>query len=327
MMGSSATASARLSACLIVQDEQEYLPNALASLSFCDEIVVADGGSTDHTIDIAKAAGAKVIENPWPGFAAQRNVALDNATGDWVLELDADECVTARLRASIEEFLDAPPPEGVAMAVLPLRHWFLGRLLGPSAKYPAYRSRLFRRDTYRHDESRGVHEGLEPRERPVALEGDLEHILAVSLSEALRDAWSYAKLESGHIRRPRNPAAYLKGILLRPAAKVLFRTVVDEGWRDGWQGILKIFLDASSDALVWARVLMQPARDSPRAQQANRPRLTARYRQHRQPSLRPQAGRPAQGCRHRRPGQSRTDSARVAVKATSPGGRCGPCLH
>jgi (heptosyl)LPS beta-1,4-glucosyltransferase len=248
----------RVSACLIVQDEQDNIFGALDSVSFCDQIIVVDGGSSDRTVEIARELGATVIENRWPGFAAQRNVALDAADGEWVLELDADERVTPPLRASIEALL-ASPPDGVAMAVCPLRHRFLGRLLGPSAKYPAYRSRIFKREAYRHDESRSVHEGLEPRERPATLEGDLEHALAASLGEALRDAWRYARLESAHLARPANPVTYLRGIVLRPGAKIVYRTLVDEGWRDGWQGMLKIMLDASSDALVWARVMLGSA--------------------------------------------------------------------
>jgi hypothetical protein len=251
----------RVSACLIVQDEQRELAGALESARFCDELVVVDGGSTDATVEIARAAGARVIENPWPGFAAQRNVALDAARGEWVFELDADERITPELRASIERLL-ARPPEGVTIAVCPLRHRFLGRPLSHSAKYPAYRSRLFRRGAYRHDEARGVHEGLEPRERPAVLTGELEHQLARTLDEALRDAWRYARLESGHLARPSNQGAYLNGIVLRPLAKVAYRTLVDQGWRDGWRGMLKILLDASSDALVWVLVLFGPARGS-----------------------------------------------------------------
>ena len=238
------------------------MEGALESVSFCDEIVVVDGGSTDRTVEIARERGARVIENPWPGFAAQRNVALDAATCEWVLELDADERVSPHLRANIESLLSSPPQD-IAIAVCPERHSFLGRLLGPSAKYPAYRSRIFKRGAYRHDESRGVHEGLEPLERPAILEGDLEHALARTMSEAVHDAWRYAQLESAHLSRPSNPAAYLKSILLRPTAKVLYRTVVDQGWRDGWQGSVKIFLDASSDALVWTRVLVGTTGSSP----------------------------------------------------------------
>jgi hypothetical protein len=245
----------RVSACLIVQDEQDNILGALDSVSFCDQIIVVDGGSSDRTVEMARELGATVIENPWPGFATQRNVALDAADGEWVLELDADERVTPPLRTSIEALLSSPPA-GVAMAVCPLRHRFLGRLLGPSAKYPAYRSRVFKREAYRHDESRSVHEGLEPRERPATLEGDLEHALAASLGEALGDTWRYARLESRHLARPTSPTAYMKGIVLRPGAKILYRALVDGGWRDGWQGMLKILLDAASDALVWALVML-----------------------------------------------------------------------
>jgi hypothetical protein len=243
-----------ISACLIVQDEQERLPAALDSVSFCDEVIVVDGGSRDRTVEIAQSAGARVIENPWPGFAIQRNLALDAATSEWVLEIDADERISPRLRESIQALLADPPPD-VNMVVFALRNHLLGGPLGPSAKYPAYRSRLFRRGAYRHDESRAVHEGLEPRERPAILDGDLEHVLATSPREALVDAWRYARLESAHVSAPASPLGYVKGMLLRPVAKFAYRTVVDGGWRDGWRGMLKISLDVGTDALVWTLVL------------------------------------------------------------------------
>jgi hypothetical protein len=257
---------ARISACLIVQNEHERLPAALASVAFCDEMIVVDGGSTDDTVTLAREAGAQVIESPWRGFAIQRNVAIDAARGDWILEVDADERVSPALRTSIEALL-RQPPEGVGIAVCALRNRFLGGSLGASAKYPAYRSRLFRRGTYRHDESLTVHEGLELRELPAILDGDLEHELAATLGEALRDTWSYARLESRQIPRPHSTRPYLKGIVLRPTAKLGYRTVVEGGWRDGWRGLLKISLDASSDALVWIFVLLRGdgARESARS--------------------------------------------------------------
>jgi len=252
----------RIAACVIAQDEQEHLPKALASVAFCDETIVVDGGSRDGTVEVARAAGARVIENPWPGYAAQRNLALDAAESDWILEVDADERVSPELRASIEALLAAPPP-GAGMAVFALRHHFLGGWLGPSAKYPAYRSRLFRRSVYRHDEARAVHEGIEPRELPLVLPGDLEHELAGTLREALLDTWRYARLESGHVAAPSGAWGYLKGIALRPAMKLVYRTVVDGGWRDGWRGLLKISLDVGSDVLVWTLVALRALRGIP----------------------------------------------------------------
>jgi hypothetical protein len=258
---SSEPDSERIAACLIVQDEQEHLPWVLASVAFCDEVIVVDGGSSDDTVELARAAGARVIENPWPGYAAQRNVALDAAGGDcdWILEVDADERISPELCASIQALL-AQRRTDVGMAVFALRHHFLGAWLGPSAKYPAYRSRLFRRSVYRHDESRAVHEGIEPRELPLVLPGDLEHELAGTLREALLDTWRYAQLESSHVAAPATALAYLKGIALRPAMKLLYRTIVDGGWRDGWRGLLKISLDVGSDVLVWLLVLLRSLR-------------------------------------------------------------------
>src|SRR4051812_37368195 len=151
----------RLSACIIARDEQAHLPDCLASVAFCDEIVVVDSGSRDATREIARAAGATVVDQPWLGYGAQRNVAIDHAAGAWILEVDADERVSPELRAEIEAFV-ADAPAGVDLGGLPLRDVFLGRPLGPSAKYPKYRHRPFRRHAYRHDQHRAGHEGLIP---------------------------------------------------------------------------------------------------------------------------------------------------------------------
>lgn len=238
----------KLSACVIARDEESRLPDCLASLRFCDEVVVVDSGSRDRTVELARAAGAQVVENPWPGFAAQRNVALDHAGGEWVLEIDADERVTPALAAEIERLL-ADPPAGVAMAAIPMRDVFLGRPLGPSIRYPRYRHRLFRRGAYRHDESRTVHEGLWP-DGPVApLEGELRHLLAATWREAIADALAYARLEGAQRGRP-GAAEALTGIVVRPLAKLAYRLFLYGGWRDGWQGAARIGLECMADSLA-----------------------------------------------------------------------------
>jgi glycosyl transferase family 2 len=240
--------SETLTACVIARDEEQRLPGCLQSLSFCDEVVVVDSGSRDRTREIAAAAGARVIENPWRGFAVQRNVALDHASSSWVLEIDADERVTPELAREVREML-ADPPVGVRMAALPMRDVFLGAGLGRSARYPRYRHRLFRRGAFRHDESRTVHEGLWPDGSTVALQGELRHLLADSWSEALRDAIAYARLEALQRPRPRPPAA-LAGTLLRPAAKFAYRLLLYGGWRDGGRGTARIWLDCFTDSLA-----------------------------------------------------------------------------
>jgi hypothetical protein len=246
---------ATLSACVITRNEERNLPECLASVAFCKEIVLVDSGSSDATIEIARAAGARVVEQPWLGFSAQRNIALDHAIGHWVLEIDADERVSPELRREIERLL-ADPPDGVDLVALPLREIFLGRALGPSAKYPKYRHRLLRRGAYRHDEARTVHEGFIPEGAVAPLEGDLTHLLATSWSEAVGDAWRYARLEAGQLQGSRSPAAWFRGALVRPAVKLLYRLAIDGGWRDGWPGLARISLDCATDTAVWTRHLL-----------------------------------------------------------------------
>jgi hypothetical protein len=248
----------RVTACLIVQEEEVRLPDALRSVAFCDEIIVVDGGSRDRTVELAREAGAKVIENPWPGYARQRNVALEAATTEWILEIDADERVGERLAESIRAFL-ADPPADVRVCVFALRNRFIGAMLGPSAKYPQYRFRLFRREGYFHDERLPVHEGL-PANGGVVLDGELVHELADSLQEAARDVWRYAGLQSQYVSKPRSPVRYAVGIAVRPATKLVYRLALEGGWRDGWRGALKIGLDCASDSLVWVFVLLRDSR-------------------------------------------------------------------
>jgi hypothetical protein len=239
-----------LTACVIARDEERRLPACLESLAFCDEIVVVDSGSRDRTCEVALEAGARLVRNPWPGFAAQRNVALDHAGCDWVLEIDADERVSPELAASIAALL-ADPPDGVRMTAIPMRDVFLGRELGPASRYPRYRHRLFRRGAFRHDESRAVHEGLWPDGPTLPLQGDLRHLLASSYGEAFADARQYARLEGSQRGRP-GPGEAFRGAVLRPAAKLAYRLGLYGGWRDGWRGLVKVGLECAAEAAAMA---------------------------------------------------------------------------
>jgi hypothetical protein len=244
-----------LSACIIVRDEAQMLPGCLATVDFCDEVLVVDSGSTDATVELARGAGARVLEHPWPGFAAQRNFALEHATGDWVLEVDADERISAELRAGIQQFLVAAA-EGYQLAAMPRRQIFLGDALGRSAKYPEYSHRLLLRGAYRHDEARTVHEGLIPVGPVYPLSGDLLHLLATGWREVFTDASRYARLEADQLRARSSVTAWVRGALVRPPTKFLYRITIDGGWRDGWRGVAKIAVDCCVDSAVWTLHLL-----------------------------------------------------------------------
>src|ERR1041385_1613411 len=101
----------KISSCIITFNEADHIRAACESVSWADEIVVIDSGSTDGTRDIAAECDARVLENPWPGFAAQKQFAAEQATNDWILSLDADERISEELRVSIQAEFEKPDAE------------------------------------------------------------------------------------------------------------------------------------------------------------------------------------------------------------------------
>jgi glycosyltransferase involved in cell wall biosynthesis len=167
------SAAPRLSVILITRNEQANIAACLASVAFADEIVVVDNGSSDATAELARAAGARVIDAPdWPGFGRQKNRALDAATGDWVLSVDADERVPPALAREIEGVLAAGGP---AMAYeVPRLTQFCGRWIRHCGWTPDHVTRLFRRGTARFSDDL-VHERLLPSGAVGTLRSQLLH--------------------------------------------------------------------------------------------------------------------------------------------------------
>jgi len=181
-----------LSAVLIAQNEEATVGDALASVSFCDDVVLVDSGSTDRTRTIAEAAGARVVLNaPWPGFVAQRDFAVHAARHDWVLALDADERVGAKLREEIQRLRAA----GFAHAGyrIPRAARYLGSWIRGTDWYPDWQVRLFdrRRAAWQGDL---VHESVAVHGPVGRLHGDLEHHPYADISDHLRKIDSYTTL-------------------------------------------------------------------------------------------------------------------------------------
>mgnify|MGYP001588823310 CR=1 FL=1 len=99
-----------IAATIITLNEEQNLPRCLESLRWVDEIIVVDTNSADRTQDIAKSFGARVINEKWRGYGAQKNFAMEQCKSDWVLNIDADETVTPELRAEIEAELTSNRP-------------------------------------------------------------------------------------------------------------------------------------------------------------------------------------------------------------------------
>jgi len=189
----------RLSAILIVRNEERDLPGCLESLrGLADEIVVVDSHSTDRTQEIAASHGARVIQKDFAGFGPQKQFALEQATGDWVLNIDADERVTPSLAAEIREVLSAPL--AVNGYVLPFHNIFLGRRLRFGGHWSEGHLRLFRRDKGRYA-GRDIHEGIDVAAPLGRLRGAVRHESYRNFSEYLEKCNRYTGLIARDKRR------------------------------------------------------------------------------------------------------------------------------
>jgi glycosyltransferase involved in cell wall biosynthesis len=196
---------------LITLNAAARLAQCLEAVSFADEIVIVDGGSTDATVGIAEAHGARVIEAPdWPGFGPQKNRALDALTTDWVLSIDADEVVSPELGLAIRMALakrpaGAPDTANVAADVYAVDRLsnFCGQWVHHSGWYPDWIPRLFKRGAARFSDDL-VHERLvltHPEATRVArLQGKLMHYSYEDFEAVLRklDTYSTAGAQQRH---------------------------------------------------------------------------------------------------------------------------------
>ena len=161
-----------LSVIVITHNESARLRACLESVAFADEVVVVDNGSTDDTVAIAREMGARVTQTAdWPGFGPQKNRALDLATRDWVLSIDADERVTRRLREQIQAAIGAQQFDAYKVN---RRSSYCGQYMAHSGWYPDRLLRLFRRGAGRFSDAL-VHEALEVKGPVGQLEGELLH--------------------------------------------------------------------------------------------------------------------------------------------------------
>jgi glycosyltransferase involved in cell wall biosynthesis len=162
----------RLSVVLITRNEIHNIGACLRSVGFADEVVVVDSGSSDGTVEAARAAGAVVVERPdWPGFGPQKNRALDLATGDWVFSIDADEQVTPTLAAKIQAAIHSGKYDGYFVN---RRSSYCGQYMAHSGWYPDRVLRLFRRGTARFSDDI-VHERVIANGAVGRIEADLLH--------------------------------------------------------------------------------------------------------------------------------------------------------
>lgn len=171
----------KISVAIIAKNEADRIGRLLKSCAFADEILVVDSGSTDKTQELCEKAGARVIFNPWPGYVAQKQFALEATSHEWILSLDADEEVSADLAAEILRELSAAAPE-VGGFSMPRLSWYLGRWIRHGGWYPDRKVRLVRR-------GKGMWQGVNPHDKLVAcgVVKDLTHPMLHYVYRAISD--------------------------------------------------------------------------------------------------------------------------------------------
>ena len=221
-----------LSGVVIAKDEADRIGRCVASLAaVCRDVLVLDSGSTDATAAIARAAGARVEQQPWLGFAAQKNAAIARATQPWVLLLNADEWLDADAAPALRALFADGRVERADVWRLRRRTHYLGAALnhGGWGREPV--ERLFRADLrYRSSE---VHERLDLTGRRVAdVAARIEHDTARSDAEYAAKLQRYAGLWAQQKQAEGRRAGALAAPL-HAAAYWVKHVVLQSGWRDG----------------------------------------------------------------------------------------------
>ncbi|AFJ97645.1 glycosyltransferase family 2 protein [Cronobacter sakazakii] len=233
---------ARLSVVMIAKNAASLLPDCLASVAWADEIVVLDSGSSDDTVAVATAAGAKVFtESDWQGYGIQRQRAQQYASGDYILMIDTDERVTPELAQAIRQVLKQPDPQAVYS--IARRNLFLGRFMRHSGWYPDRVTRLYARERYRYNDNQ-VHESLDaPGARVVTLSGDLLHLTCRDFASFQRKQLNYATAWAQE-RHQQGKKVSVPGIFGRTLAAFCKTLILRAGVLDGRQGWLLAVVNA-----------------------------------------------------------------------------------
>ncbi len=225
---------------VITRDEAANIAAALQSVSWADEIIVVDSGSTDDTVAIARQHATRVESRDWPGYSAQKNYAAGIASNDWILSIDADERVTHELGAEIRGLLaGTPSARGYR---IPRVAWYLGRWIRSTDWYPDYQLRLYDRRVGQWN-GRRVHESVDLQGTLGQLRHELQHYAYRDLSHHLATIDRYTTLAAEQwLAEGRTTNGF--ELFIHPRLAFIRNYLLRGGIRDGEPGLLVSKLNA-----------------------------------------------------------------------------------
>jgi glycosyltransferase involved in cell wall biosynthesis len=225
----------KVSAYILAYNEAEKIADAVSSVLWADEIVVADSGSTDRTAAIAEDLGARVVQIPFQGFGDLRNRALSECRHEWIFSLDSDERCTSAVRDEVLAILSSAPQHDAYL--VPRRNYMMGRWITGSGWYPNFRQpQLFRKDAMRYD-SDPVHEGYKLlTERPLGqLQNAIWQFPFRNLEEVIRKMNRYSSLG---VQKLAGKRVSMGSALGHGVWAFIKHYLLKHGYRDGWAGFV-----------------------------------------------------------------------------------------
>ena|SRR5881296_354327 len=230
------------------RNEAAQIAECVGQLAWAAEVIVVDASSTDGTAELARGAGASVIQRGGSTIAAQRNAGIAAASHEWVFALDADERIGPELAAEVARVVTAPGHEAYAVR---RRNVYLGKAITRAGWGSDWVVRLFRRD--RRFVERRVHEGLEPVADVGSLAASLDHVPYRDLEHHLSKADRYSLWAAADLA-DQGRRARISDLLFRPPARFLRMYVFQLGMLDGWRGAVLSGFGAMTVFLKYARL-------------------------------------------------------------------------
>jgi len=223
-----------LSVVIITKNEQRNIERCLTSVKWADEVVIVDSGSTDKTVDICQKHDCRVFEIDWLGFSGTKQYAVDQATNDWILSIDADERVTANLRSEIESLLDDKPQYHGYQ--IPRQSTYLGQIIRHSGWNRDRPLRLFNRE-FGAFNAKSVHEAVHVQGHVGELRSFLLHHPYPDIQTHLEKMNLYTELAAQELAAAGRRSTPL-GAVVHGATKFIKMYVLQRGFLDGTAGFV-----------------------------------------------------------------------------------------